>query len=297
MRPEPFLLHRREVLTGVLALSAGLASGTARADGLAGQFQAIEQRAGGRLGLCAMTADRGKGVDWRSGERFLMCSTFKALAVSAVLARVDRGQEKLDRWIAYGQADLQDYAPVTKANLAKGGMALGDLCAAAIELSDNTAANLILAALGGPGGVTGYVRSLGDTTTRLDRNEPTLNRPGPAGDPHDTTTPASMVGLWRKVALGDALAPASRAKLTGWLEACQTGAERIKSVTPAGWKIGHKTGWGSNTLGDVALLTPPSGQPILIAAYFEQPDALSHPHDEAIAEAARIALRFLTQTR
>jgi beta-lactamase class A len=223
-----------------------------------------------------------------------MCSTFKALAVSAVLARVDHGQEKLDRWIAYGQADIQEYAPVTKANLAKGGMALGDLCAAALELSDNTAANLILAALDGPGGVTSYVRSLGDTTTRLDRNEPTLNRPGPAGDPHDTTTPASMAGLWSKIVVGDALATNSRAKLTGWLEACQTGANRIKSVTPTGWKIGHKTGLGQTTLGDVAVLTPPNGPQILITAYFEQPDALSHPHDEAIAEAARIALRYLT---
>ena len=295
MRPDHPLLPRREVLAGGLALTTSLAAGTAGADALAGQFQAIETRAGGRLGLCAMTADRGKGVDWRSGERFLMCSTFKSLAVSAVLARVDRGQERLDRRIAYGQADLQDYAPVTKANLAKGGMPLGELCAAAIELSDNTAANLILASLGGPGGVTRYVRSLGDQTTRLDRNEPTLNRPGPDGDPHDTTTPASMAGLWRRIVLGDALSATSRATLNGWLEACQTGANRIKSVTPAGWKIGHKTGLGSTTLGDVAVVTPPSGQPVLIAAYFEQPDALSHPHDEAIAEAARIALRFLMQ--
>ncbi|QUD90041.1 class A beta-lactamase [Phenylobacterium montanum] len=287
------MLSRRGLLIASAATAAAGLASPLRADPAA-DFASIEKAAGGRLGLCAMTADRSKGVDWRSGERFLMCSTFKALAVSAVLARVDRGQEHLDRVIPYGQADLQEYAPVTKANLTKGGMALGDLCAAAVELSDNTAANLIIAALGGPSGVTGYVRSLGDNTTRLDRNEPTLNRPGPPGDEHDTTTPQSMVGLWRQLVLGDALSSASRDRLNGWLEACQTGAERIKSVTPKGWKIGHKTGWGQNTLGDVAVLTPPNGPQILIAAYFEQPDALSHPHDEAIAEAARIALRFLT---
>jgi beta-lactamase class A len=286
-------VRRRELLICSLALSTGVAAGSARAQDLHAELKAIETRTGGRLGLRAITADGAKSVDWRSDERFMMCSTFKALAVAAVLARVDSGQEQLDRWIAYGPQDLQDYAPISKTHLDKGGMRLGELCAAAVELSDNTAANLILTALGGPAGVTSYIRSLGDTVTRLDRNEPTLNRPGPAGDLHDTTTPSSMVGLWRKILLQDALSSASREQLSAWLKDCKTGPDRIKSITPAGWTIGHKTGTGEKTLGDLAILTPPSGRPILMAIYFEAPGALSHPHDEAIAEAARIALRLL----
>jgi beta-lactamase class A len=277
-------------MAGALALSAGLAARPALAREVSAELRAIEARVGGRLGLCAGRPGREPIVAWRSDERFLMCSTFKALAVSAVLARVDAGRERLDRWIAYGRGDLLEYAPTATANLAKGGMSLGELCAAAVELSDNTAANLILASLGGPPAVTGYIRSLGDGVTRLDRTEPTLNDPGPLGDLHDTTTPASMAGLWRTILLGHALSPASRRRLMDWLEACQTGPARLKSITPAGWRIGHKTGAGSTTIGDVAILTRPGRPPILIAAYLDAPGQLDHPHDDAIARAGRLAL-------
>lgn len=293
MRPDRYSTDRRGVIAGALALTASLAARPALAADVDAQMRAIEQAAGGRLGIYAVRAGRPGAVAWRADERFLMCSTFKALAVSAVLARVDAGRERLDRRIGYAKADMQDYAPITQAHLAEGAMSLEGLCAAAVELSDNTAANLILTELGGPPAVTAYIRSLGDGVTRLDRNEPSLNRPGPPGDLHDTTTPASMVGLWRTLLLGHALSPASRGRLMGWLDACQTGPNRLKSVTPAGWRIGHKTGSGETTLGDVAILNPPAGAPILVACYFEAPGALDHPHDEAIAQAGRLALSLL----
>ena len=238
-----------------------------------------------------MTRQGDAHVAWRENERFLMCSSFKALAAAAVLARVDRGTERLERWIAYGPADMQPYAPVTRANLAKGGMAMGDLCAAAVELSDNTAANLILAAVGGPAGVTRYVRGLGDTVTRLDRNEPGLNTAKPGTD-FDTTTPASMIGLWDRILLGGALSDASTGRLLGWLEACQTGPRRLPMAmrSEQHWRIGHKTGSGSTTLGDVALMTPGDGHRILIAVYLDVPDALSGRFEDAMAEAGRVAL-------
>ena len=81
-------------------------------------------------------------------------------------------------------------------------MTLADLCAAAIDWSDNTAANLILNEIGGPAGLTAFARSLGDETTRLDRNEPTLNEAAP-GDPRDTTTPLAMARDLEAVLLGD----------------------------------------------------------------------------------------------
>src|SRR5204862_3795339 len=117
----------------------------------------------------------GKRLDYRSEERFPMCSTFKFLAAAAVLKRVDNGQEKLHRFVFYGANDILEYAPVTKAHLNDGGMTLGALCAAAMEQSDNTAGNLLLDKIGGPVGLTSFVRSVGDETTRLDRKEPELN--------------------------------------------------------------------------------------------------------------------------
>jgi len=292
MRPERrLLLTRRDFGLGV---TASVAAAPAFADGdPAAAFRAIEARTGGRLGLYAFRLGGDRVLGWREHERFLMCSTFKALAVAAVLARVDRGQERLDRWIVFGPADLQEYAPIAKANLDKGGMTLETICAGAVELSDNTCANLLLVALGGPAGVTQYIRSLGDGVTRLDRNEPTLNRPGPGDDPHDTTTPASMTGLWRTILFGKALSPSSLARLTAWLDACATSPNRLKAATPQGWRIGHKTGLGSTTAGDVAVFTPPTGAPILIAVYLNVAGTLDNSHDDAFAEVGRLALSHI----
>src|SRR5689334_8611459 len=127
---------------------------------------------GSRIGVVAIDSATGRRIEHRPNERFLMCSTFKLLAAAAVLQRVDRGEEKLNRFIPYTQADILAYAPVTKQHLSEGGMKLGALCEAAIEQSDNTAGNLLLQAIGGPGGVTNFARSIADETTRLDRMEP-----------------------------------------------------------------------------------------------------------------------------
>jgi beta-lactamase class A len=91
-----------------------------------------------------------------------------------ILSRVDRDEEKLDRFVPYTKADLLEYAPVTKEHLHEGGMTLFALCAAALQYSDNTAANPLLAALGGPAQLTYYARSLGDDITRLDRSSEPL---------------------------------------------------------------------------------------------------------------------------
>jgi beta-lactamase class A len=206
----------------------------------------------------------------RADERFPMCSTFKLLASAAVLKRVDAGADVLERFIPYGQADLLDYAPVTKAHLDTGGMTLGALCAAAIDWSDNTAANLILNAIGGPAGFTAFARSLGDSVTRLDRDEPTLNTAIP-GDPRDTTSPLAMARDLQTVLLGVVLSEASRVQLEAWLVADKVGDKRLRAGLPPGWGIGDKTGSGDHaTANTIAILRPPSRAPLLAAVYYTE---------------------------
>ncbi len=216
-----------------------------------------------------------------------MCSTFKWVLAAAVLAGVDRGVQALDAPVAYGADDLLAYAPVTRAHLAAGSMTVEALAQAAVTVSDNTAANLLLARIGGPQGLTAFVRSLDDPETRLDRNEPTLNSNEP-GDPRDTTTPRAMVGLLRRVLCGDALLPASRARLLGWLRGSETGRERLRAGLPPAWIVGDKTGTGlRGAANDVAIATPPGCAPILIAAYLSDSDARLPALHAAHAEIAR----------
>src|SRR6201996_853210 len=231
---------RRSVVAAAASLPLSSAfTGAFAGDNPEGLIAQIEKRAGGRLGVSALDTGSGHRIAWRGDERFPMCSTFKLLAVSAVLARVDRGTESIDRWVKYGPPDLLEYAPVTRAHVGKGGMKLGDLAAAAISYSDNTAANLILASLGGPKGATRYVRSLGDEDTRIDRNEPDANTCIP-GDPRDTTTPSAMLADLNVLALGHALSDASRTKLVTWLSNWQTRFPRVAAGLPKGWRSAHK---------------------------------------------------------
>lgn len=273
----------------ILTTAALVMGSSARGD--ENPFEVLERQYGGRLGVAVLDSGSGERMAYRTDERFPMCSTFKLLIVGAVLHNVDKGSERLDRWISFQASDLLDYAPVTKTAVGKGGMTMSDLCAAAIEYGDNTAANLILKAVGGPDGATRYVRSLGDEVTRIDRFEPDANTCIP-GDPRDTTTPAAMLADLNALVLGDALAANSRARLLGWLNGCKTAARRIPAGLPAGWASGDKTGSGANgTANDVAIIQRPNKKPLLVAAYSTGVAAKPADRDPLLADVGRIVAR------
>lgn len=253
----------------------------------------IERLVGGRLGVAAVDAASGRRLDYRSGERFPMCSTFKWLLATQILWRVDRNEESLERVVRYGADDLLAWAPVTRRHVAGGGMTVAALLAAAIEESDNTAANLLLASIHGPASLTAFVRRLGDRITRLDRTEPDLNAAVP-GDPRDTTSPAAMVADMERVLTGDVLAGASRARLLGWLEHAGTGKERLRAGFPAAWRAGDKTGSGGHgTTNDVAVAWPAPHAPVLVAAYLTETSAPNGARNAALAQVGDVVARWI----
>jgi len=257
------ILNRRSLLAAASGLVVWPAFGEEPPPALA----AYERETGGRIGLYAENLATGAKIAWRADERFVMCSTFKASLAAFVLARVDRGEDKLDAMVGYGSKDLLEYAPVAKQNLAHGAMSVADMCKAIVELSDNTCANLLLARAGGPAALTAFWHATGDAVSRLDHNEPELNR-SPPGDPNDTTTPAAMAGNVRRFLLGDVLSRASREHLTEWMVNCKTGDNRLRGGLPKDWKIGDKTGNnGKDAAGDIAMAWPASGGPIVVCAY------------------------------
>jgi len=221
----PFTLSRRSFIIGssLLLPAVGLAAGTALSaeNDINQQFAALEKRTGGRLGVSVLDTNTNVSFGHRQDERFAMCSTFKALAAAFVLARVDKGEEKLDRHIAVAKADLLSHSPIAEKHIADG-MTVGELCDAAVTYSDNAAANILLASFGGPEGLTAWLRSIGDETTRLDRTEPALNE-AKVGDPRDTTTPAAMMRTLERLLLEDVLSPSSRDQFSAWLVANTTG--------------------------------------------------------------------------
>ena len=278
------IVSRRTVLAAIPALIAG----SAHADDAPAAIEGYERTIGGRIGVFAQNIATGATTVWRAEERFAMCSTFKASLAACVLARVDRGEDALDRVVSYGQADMLDYAPVAKASLAKGQLTVGEMCRGAVELSDNTCANLLLARVGGPSALTAFWRATGDDTTRLDHNEPQLNRTQPP-DTQDTTTPAAMAGNLRRFVLGDVLSPGSREQLARWLRDCQTGLEMLRAGLPHGWTIGDKTGNnGKDALGDIAVAWPQAARPVVICVYTQGGSADAAQLKSLFADIGRI---------
>lgn len=275
---------RRTLLLALAATPFTRASATPMPPDL--RLVRLEAASGGRLGVAALNTADGRQLLHRADERFPFCSTFKMMLSAAVLAREP---SVLQQRIRYDKGELVAHSPITEKNL-DDGMTIEALCAATIQYSDNTAANLLIRHLGGPEAVTAFARTIGDRQFRLDRMETELNSAIP-GDPRDTTTPAAMMESLHKLALGDALPPAKREMLADWLIGNTTGATRIRAGVPSSWRVGDKTGAGSHgTVNDIAVLWPPGKAPIVLAVYLTQPGKDDAIRPEILGQAAKIVI-------
>jgi beta-lactamase class A len=291
------LISRRQALAGSLFTVPALASLQAGAHAQIEQdteerLAELERAHRGRIGVAVLNLTTGKHVGHRADERFLMCSTFKALAAALILARVDQKKEQLDRRVIFSQKDLVVWSPVTETRVGGAGMTVTELCEAAVTLSDNTAANLLLTSFGGPAALTAFARSLGDDVTRLDRIEPDLNEHDGPDDVRDTTTAAAMLENLRKLVFGNVLSRNSRAQLAAWLITNKTGDKRLRAGLPDDWLVGDKTGGNGNESGnanDVGIAWPLDRGPIIVTVYCEIPSISSEQRNAVLAEVGRIA--------
>jgi beta-lactamase class A len=270
------------------AVAARTVPGRPSAGQLASAFARLETRFHAHLGVYVLDTGTGRTVSFQSGRRFAFCSTYKALATGVLLMR----GAPLSQVIRYRASDLVDYSPITSQHVGTG-MTLAAVMAAALEYSDNTAANLLLAQLGGPHQLQQDLRGIGDQTTNSDRNEPSVNTATP-GDPRDTSTAQALGTDLDRFVLGHLLSPGRRALMTSWLRHNTTGGPYIRAGVPAGWTVGDKTGngdWG--TRNDIAIAWPPHGAPVVISVLSSRGSADATSDDALIADATRTALAGL----
>ncbi len=287
MTPAP---TRRLLIAASIGAAVALPARAQQA-GPEAALAALEARHGGRLGVAAFDTGSGRSIRYRATERFAMCSTHKFLTAAAILALVDQGHLTMDRHVPYSRADLLEYAPVTRKNAGAGFMTVDTLCAAAIEWSDNTAANLLLGLIGGPAGWTRYARAIGDTVSRLDRTEPTLNTAIP-GDPRDTTTPEAMVRNLQAVLLGKALSDVSRKHLQAMMLDSKITADLLQAGMPDGWRVGDKSGSGDHgARNDIGIILRPQGPPILASVYYTGSTESEVSRDHVIAQVGQIIVK------
>ncbi|NAZ85369.1 class A beta-lactamase [Kineococcus sp. T90] len=252
----------------------------------------LEEEFDARLGLFALDTGSGRSLTHRADERFALASTYKALAAAAVLDRTTDAE--LDAVVTWRGSDLVDHSPVTGEHV-EGGLPLRAVAEAAITVSDNTAANLLLDHLGGPGGLEEDLRALGDSATEVDSREPAVNDHVP-GRARDTTTPRAVATSLRAYALGDALEAGDREQLVRWLRANTTGDEQVRAGVPAGWVVGDKTGHAGvhGNQNDIAVVWPAGGRaPWVLAVLTDRADVDAESDDALLARATEVVVQEL----
>jgi beta-lactamase class A len=253
-------------------------------------LDALERRDDARLGLVAIDTGSGATVTHRAGERFAFASAVKVFIAATVLDDARSGD--LDAVVPIEQRDVLSYAPVTSKHVGSG-MTVRALLDAMLRSSDNTAANLLVARVGGPAVVQQWLRGIGDQVTQVVRVEPDLNQATP-GDERDTTTPAQFAADLRTVLLGDALRADDRKLLVDTMAGNTTGDATIRAGVPTGWTVADKTGTGSyGVRNDVGIVTPPGGTPIVLVVMSSRSRADAAPVDALVAAATKTAVAGL----
>jgi beta-lactamase class A len=275
-------LSRRNALVGGVTLTAlaafsprtALAEPVAPSASVADSINALEHQHNALIGLFAVDLLSRRTVAHRDTERFAMCSTFKTYAAARVLQKAERGELALSDTVTVSAADILVNSPITETRVNQT-MTLAELCAAALQRSDNAAANYLLGTIGGPAAITEFARSIGDDQTRLDRWEIELNAAVP-GDLRDTSTPRALGTGYRELVTGTALGPGARGQLMDWMTANTTSS--LRPGMPPEWVLADKTGSGDyGSTNDVGVAFGPGERQVLLAVMVrsasDDPDA------------------------
>ncbi|MFI6785663.1 serine hydrolase [Micromonospora sp. NPDC050276] len=252
-------------------------------------FRQLEKRFGARLGVYAIDTGNGRTVRYRADERFAYASTFKALAVAEVLDETT--DSELDRVVRYSADDLVTYSPITEQHVTEG-MTLRSPTRPCGTATTPPATCCCASSADRRSSRRNCAR-WGDRVTDPARYETELNEARP-GDRRDTSTAAALAEDLRAYAVGDALEPADRDVLNGWLRGNTTGGELIRAGVPEGWVVGDKTGAGGyGTRNDIAVIWPPNRAPIVLAVLSSRDQKDADYDDALIAQAAEVAITAL----
>jgi len=173
-------------------------------------FGALEAKYNAKIGVYVLDTNDNSEIAYNADERFAYCSTHKFLSVGALLQR--KTFDELNELRIYSADEILPYSAITKAHVADG-LTVAEICEAALRISDNTAANLVMEELGGIDAFRENLRAIGDTITEPARFEPELNIYNP-GSLDDTSTPRQLAKDLQLYLLGDLLRDDKKILLT-----------------------------------------------------------------------------------
>lgn len=297
------------------------------------EIAAIAERAQpGILEVAVQNLEGGEMWAWNGSQAFPMQSVFKAPLGAAVLAELDARRLDLNEQITLTEQDISaPFSPIAEAWPETAVYSLGDLLVRAVGESDNTAADMLMKRIGGPGAVAAWLRDKGVREISIDRYERELQpeisgmasfriawKDGPAftaardavpeaerraalarhlADPRDTATAIGMLNFLRKLAAGELLSPASTRRLLAIMTATPRGENRLKAGLPPGATLAHKPGTSGTDLGltattnDVGIVTLRDGRRYAVVVFLAASPQDEAAREKTIADAMRVIAR------
>ncbi len=286
------LFKRTPIFIGVILYLISMAA-FAQPNRLNKEFMRLENTFNGKLGIYAINTANNMTIQHRSNEYFPFQSTVKVIIVADILKKSMTDSHLLQEKIYYPHQKLYYWSPITEKHVAEG-MTVEELCKAAIMYSDNTAANLLIAKLGGPQSITDFAHSIGNKVFQLDHIETLLN--SVSGVRQDSSTPKAMALTLQKLTLGSVLAAPQRNLLVTWMKGNTTGEKRIRAGVQKGWIVADKTGSGDyGVTNDIAVIWPPNCAPLVITIYFVRSKQDDLKQEAALASATRLIMTTFSQ--
>jgi beta-lactamase class A len=299
-------------------------------DSIGDQLRRITRRVGGEIGVAAIHLETGARISYNGDRRFPMASVSKVPMAVAFLRRVDEGEIDLREDLVVPVTDFRPgYSPLASWSGGKAERATVDsLFRLMIEVSDNTATDVVLRMAGGPSEVMRHLRELGIYEVDVDRSEartfadlsgipdsvpetqlyryryfrmrdalPAEHRQQArlqfGDDPRDTATPDGMADLLSLIHTGEGLNAESRDYLLNSMLASRSGPRRIKGLLPRGTPVAHKTGTIAGAINDVGIITLPDGAGhVAIAVFVYTFNRTEWRRERTIAEVARLVYDY-----
>jgi len=286
----------------------------------------------GLLGVGMMNLESGESYVFNAEHRFPMQSVFKMLLGAAALAEVDAKRLALSEVITLDDMALSPpWSPIAQAYPARRDYTASELLTAAVTDSDNTAADVLMKRIGGPGAVTAWLAEKRMKDIRVDRYERELQpdvygmasfRPAwktdaafgqahdavpPAArmaamraymaDPRDTATPRGMLVFLQALDRGDLISPASTKLLLTLMSRTPRGAGRIRAGLPKSAFLAHKPGTSgfdqglSTAHNDVGIFTLADKRAYALAVFLSGATVEEAARDAIIAQVAAATVK------
>lgn len=232
-------------------------------------WQGVEDLvAGERAGATIAVAVRrlGNGPSWqiRDDRVFSAASTIKVAILVALYQEIDAGRLDLDDRFAATPAQTVPGSGVLAWMQPGLTLTLADFAYLMIAISDNTASNVVLGAVGIER-VRATIAALGMTHSTL--NRPFLGRPPGPGAPDNLTTARDLVTLLAAIAEERAASPAACARMLATLR-LQQDRDRLARSLPDDAPFAGKSGSLPRLTHDCGLLDS-AGGPLAVAVLTE----------------------------